>query len=525
MSLSKSTKRRSIDPNAQVLDFNGNLILRSEARKIGGEYYEEGVTCIKMEDGLWYRTTTNKIVFDSEQEKWIFTEDAKNLCKGIVGGKVNNPVFGTFTASSKNIAINLDGKNVICINEKIANDLGFVENLHDGLFYDKSKIPYKNFTPQEPPNSARTQTYSLDDDKATKSTLIKNYENLKVNIDLQSKLLGKKIPFTFGLEIETSKGFLPERISKPLGVRALRDGSVSGIEYVTVPLKGSKGIQVLKNLCHQLSLRTSIDNLCSVHIHFGNVRRDKLYIISLWTLFSKIQDELILCFPYTRTQQWQADRKLYCKNLPDLSLNLNGLLKAKTKEDFQKNLTTEFNKIYGFLNSNKDTHNPAGTVIAKSLVKVPKKINNGEGWSLEQRLEVFSTKSTKHAVSGPKWNRNSRYYAINFLPLFFSEAHTIEFRIHEASTNFYKISLWLLICNAFLIAAEDFTFSIMSDLKLEDVFDKVYNKETSRLIKDYLEERKSVFCNKNTFRSNWKEVEATWLKNDKSYIQNFSCLI
>ena len=48
-----------------------------------------------------------------------------------------------------------------------------------------------------------------------------------------------ELPYTFGIEFETAGGFLPQHRLYELGLIPLRDGSITGIEFATVVLKGN----------------------------------------------------------------------------------------------------------------------------------------------------------------------------------------------------------------------------------------------------------------------------------------------
>lgn len=58
---------------------------------------------------------------------------------------------------------------------------------------------------------------------------------------------------TFGIEFETSKiKFVPNDILMKYGLIPLRDGSIRGYEYTTIPLTGTEGIQDLYYICKAL---------------------------------------------------------------------------------------------------------------------------------------------------------------------------------------------------------------------------------------------------------------------------------
>lgn len=528
-----------------VKDYRGKLILRSKARRIDGLYYEEGVTCIFMPDDKWYRTNTDKIRFNWETHKWTFTRDAANLIQGLV----DDGTLGWFTETDKNVKISykkdafirqtkldifgqdepdhIEGKGSSWIrrfarNEEIALKYGFMESIYDGNFYKRDEMSATDIsTANKPglPTSEKSNTYSLDDDQETRKKMEKAYDTYKPIIDHGSKAIAHFIPYTFGKEYESSTGFLPARWRNPLGVRALRDGSISGIEYVTIPLQGAKGFQTTKELCEQLTKRCLMDVKCSVHVHFGNVRRDKLYIISLWRLAYLIQTELLAAFPFSRMNSVRGDGKVYCKPLPDLDLTPNTILNAKSAEDFKKITLTEFNKIYAFLNNSE----PVGKIISDKRVKEEKVgILAGKEqklWRITKKVVCYSTKNKTHAIRGHKWERPQRYFWINLLPTFFSNAETIEFRVHEATMNYERVAMYMLICTAILEYAKD-TKKVLSAKKISmiDVLSAYLPAKAANHIKAYLDTRTATFkTTKGEYRANWEDIEDAWLKKDNRY--------
>ena len=81
-------------------------------------------------------------------------------------------------------------------------------------------------------------------------------------------ILSHFLNFTFGLEFETSQGYVPEDICFRDGLIPLRDGSISGIEYSTVVLSRNEGLALLEQQVESLKKYTDFNKDCSIHIHF-----------------------------------------------------------------------------------------------------------------------------------------------------------------------------------------------------------------------------------------------------------------
>ncbi len=212
-----------------VKDYKGKLIPKAKARRIKEEdgsyrYYEVDVSCILMSDGKWYRTTTGKIVYDHSTSKWIF---GKNFAGSI--GLVEDGSVGHFTDISGQVDVLLKSKigakktvfdpaskelvettgnsstgwsKAICMNEKVAEKLGFVESIYDGKYYKLTDCNAEDRTLLETPNipqSERTNVYSLDDDRESRIKLEDLYDSNDIKIDRDLSLIAKRhIPFSFG---------------------------------------------------------------------------------------------------------------------------------------------------------------------------------------------------------------------------------------------------------------------------------------------------------------------------------------
>ncbi len=510
--------------NKFVKDYLGNIIPKSRAYKIMGKYYEDGVSCFLMEDGQRYRiTSTEKIIFDSYKGKYVLKANS-NLLKGIINVNKDEGYF-----SENDFMVSLAdtyGKraNVFCLNAEIAEAIGYKECMSDGLFYkfDTENPEKMTFLSRKAiPNSERSKNYNLESDQARKKELEKFYSEFNPKISASSVEIAKLVgDFTFGMELEVINGFLPKRIRSLIGIKALKDGSLrhgdgEGIEYVTVPMSGAKGIEVIKLLCREASKRCEVNNLCSVHFHFGKVRMDKLYVLSLYRILQLIQEELMRYFPYSRVNSIKEDGKVYCKPLVDLKLNCASILKAKDEEQFHRNTVFEFNKLYTWLNNGKPLAEEYGerSIVRETFVKDGKKMFCDK-WI----KNIYTTKSVYHAITGNKWDREQRYYLVNFLNLFFSKIHTVEFRLHEGSTNITKALSWMLICSSILKYAEDIKRGLsLKILTLKEILEDQLPSKYSEYLMEYLKFRQGTFFNENGEYKSYKTIEKLWFSKDSEF--------
>lgn len=512
--------------NKLVKDYLGDLVPKSKAHKIQGKYYVENKSCFRMEDGQMYRiTSTEKIAYDHFKKKYVLRSSSK-LISGIINTKGETGLFSEneLYVSLLDTVKHRGNVGVICLNAKIAEKLDYVECIADGIFYKKSSLKDEDhkawFNKKNIPASERSKSYNLESDLGRKRQLTESYEAFNPKISVISKKIAKVIgDKTFGMEAEVINGFIPKRIRSELGIKALKDGSLrweggEGIEYVTMPMSGAKGIEVIREFCKELSKRCEVNNLCSVHFHFGNVRKDKLYVLSLYNVVSLVQNELIKYFPYSRFNSIKPDGKVYCKLLDNLKINYKKILAASDEESFHRKTVEEFDKIYRWLNNGKGLAEEYGD---REIVRETKIINGKKMFFDKWLKNIYTTKSVYHAISGNKWDRASRYYNVNFLNLFFSKMGTIEFRAMEGSTNSTKVLNWMLICASILNYAEDISKCFtLEKVTLKEILKKSLSESWTNYIMEYMDLRNRTFFSGSSYRD-WKPTENKWFKEDSEF--------
>ncbi|MFK5283509.1 hypothetical protein ACI3PL_28440, partial [Lacticaseibacillus paracasei] len=78
-----------------------------------------------------------------------------------------------------------------------------------------------------------------------------------------------------------------------------------------------KDLNTLKKVCEELQNKTKINYSCSVHLHIGGARKDKLYLIALYMLAYQLQDEMFLMQPKFKEDaiKYLGLQKNYCQKL------------------------------------------------------------------------------------------------------------------------------------------------------------------------------------------------------------------
>lgn len=238
--------------------------------------------------------------------------------------------------------------------------------------------------------------------------------------------INKYLPFTFGLEFETSSGYIPEDICLRDGLIPLRDGSITGLEYSTVILKGNNGLNMLQQQINTLNKYTVFDKECSLHMHIGCPVITKSFVWNFYVLLVIFQNELVKYVPeWTfESNRYKATRKNYCSKIP--------------KAD-------NFYQWYQHI---------AGQEYDGNL-KIP------------HRNDPDRTH---------KWQVHSRYFDFNFVNLMCYESpKTIEFRFLRPTYEFAEIETWLLLFMLLIQAA----YNACKDIR-DDNFDPVFNYYQSK---------------------------------------------
>lgn len=453
----------------------GETEYRRNCRKIKDKYYIENEQCFLI-GKVWYAYTSKLITFDYEKGVHVIIKDTP-LVYGVVGfKKEGEPEFGYFTENKyNNIVVNIAGYgSVKCFNEDTLVKGGYVENLSDAIWHYRKALSasmLSKLTNIHSKKVYRDKGYNIEDNAAEFKEKIESYDKYPVKISSNAmrygKLLGK---ITYGCEVETAMGYVPDHIQNRTGLIICRDGSIDNAEYVTVPMKGAKGLMNLKYMAEELSKRTTIDIKCSYHIHFGTLPDDRLFLVALWALAIRIQDEIFTMFPGYKTNWEKFKKKDYCQKVRKLGVGI--LQKDFDKEEYEAYINDGYYRIHKFLN---DGNEPD---------------------------DRFNRNNHQH-VRTAKWERAGRYYWLNFMNMFFSDRKTMEFRLHQATTNGRKMIAWLFICNAILKYAEKYPRQILSSgepIALDTVMDYYQehfkNKEgefMSRYLKAYIANRKSYF--------------------------------
>lgn len=251
----------------------------------------------------------------------------------------------------------------------------------------------------------------------------------------------EEMPYTFGLEFETSAGYIPEEELYRVGLIPLRDGSITGLEYSTIVLGGNVGINTLREQIDILKEYTIFDKECSLHIHYGSFTLTPEVLLRLNNVFATSDiDSYVTPFTFC-TSRYKANGKDYCT-------------KNRAFGNFQQLYSTLVGRNY------------------------------------------FGSLYQPHPsdVSGDhKWNITTRYKALNLVnAVCYRNAKTAEFRLLRPTYNFDKILVWLFVLGAFVKYAESTELRAVKNLSVERILKSVYSVELSNMLIRALRLQKEV---------------------------------
>lgn len=413
---------------------------------IGDPNVENSGDCYLV-NGSYYRIETGKIVYDLRKGTHVLK--SANITEGIVGFEGDDYKLGSFSLiGDEPIVSTKNGMSYYVIDETLVSEHpGYKERLLDGNYYSITSLPAKEFNKIVVPRREYKEGLPYDSKGITDEYLAK-YAKLDIPIHKNVKnYSGVLKGLSFGLEFETSKGYIPERILDKTGLIPLRDGSIPGIEYVTVPMEGAKGMQNIINICDELNKRTAYDNSCSLHLHIGNIPRTKEFITAFFKLTLAFQDKIFEMFPLYKKYNFGVKRKNYTK-----PYNQYKFLSQMDPVINSNNIDKNFDVLFSYL-----AEQSCFADYGNNLDNVHDHPLNPNG--------------------NQKWNMHNRYYFVNFIPLIFGNKQTIEFRIHTPTYDVSKIMGFLLF-NASLV---NFTLKYQDKILGDPIF---FTRRVSSL--DYL---------------------------------------
>lgn len=410
-----------------VITITGEEIDKKRARKIkslSGEfkYYKIGNINVKNSgdcyqiNNIFYTIEKGRIEWDCQLNQYALKT---TLVQGIIDEEYNKGYFNKNAPDIVSVFLNKEPISEYCISRSIAENTGLIEG-NKNLFYNPLYYSYDDILPRQ------------EVDRNYKNSLSYNFKNVMIeatrsynsyNID-KNKLIKYNYNdigflfnnYTFGVELETTRGIIPESLYKSLGVRPVRDGSITGLEYVTIPLTGEKGFCAFIDIVELLNKYTSSDYTCSMHIHIGGVPRSEEFIVAMFKTMFFIQDDIYELFPRYKKNNGGIKRMCYTAPL-------------------DKYLMTSLN----YSNQNHPVK------IREDYVKIIHELS-GRHSSFRKYvpLEDINNHPSDPSESS-KWYMKERYKILNLIPLIFTNKQTIEYRIFTVPDTVEKAISFLVM--------------------------------------------------------------------------------
>ena len=367
----------------QITTINNEVLDKSLARKIRGNYYkigdinvEHSGDCFKIND-RFYTLEKEKIVWDNYLNQYVLKNE--KVIYGIVKHDLNYGLkYGWFNnVENKDVCIIYFNKieKVYCINRSIKLLSDYLHN-DINVYFNPKYFTYSDVFPRQQVDSSYKSSlpYNLSNLKSKSYSFTKN-DNIEILYNNFKPVLED---LTFGVEFETVRGVVPDSICKNINLHPLRDGSISGLEYVSTPLRGKEGFYNFIEIIHQLNKYTDSDHNCSMHIHVGNLPRTPAFILASFKLLYMLQDDMYKYFPYYKKYKSFLKRKHYTQPLS--SKVFNEIDSKITSDNLYKNFNHLLNDLTsGAINSIKDIDD---------LTTHPRDSGNNRKWDIIERYFI-----------------------------------------------------------------------------------------------------------------------------------------
>ena len=450
----------------KVLTASGKIVKKSECCTINGAFYIKDVEAVKV--GLtWFLKNDPRIFYDYSTHSWRKTRGL-NICQGIVDKDSSGKyIYGAFVVDhSKNISVNILGSSgetrtqVVFMNKDLMGDTIFF-NKNLGVYEDRvnmkpvlksldnllaNTIGYGNY------DYTFSQEYSSSKHLETFLNTPRDLTKLSYQPSINKEDLAQFGNLSFGLEFETAMGKISQKDCFNLGLIPLKDGSIKGIEYTTIPMQGEDGFKLLINQIKLLQKSAMFDKDCSLHLHLGGFPIESRSIWALYKLLLVIEPRIAEIMPKWafNTARFKSKQKDYCLPLKKFS---------------------SFEEYYSYCSGDR--------LRFDGNLRYPHPLDE------EDRA---------------KWNIHARYVWANLINLLFKhKGKTAEFRVHAPTFNIQKIINWMFICAGILHYAIKHKDTLLASrvssmsLTLEDLISAVYTRRIQEQLISYINQRKAFF--------------------------------
>lgn len=290
-----------------------------------------------------------------------------------------------------------------------------------------------------------------------------------------------RLEYSFGIEFETSQGVLSPEVQDQVRLCAVGDRSIGAAEYVTPPMMGDSGVEMLKLMCEALNKKTLVDDRCGLHVHVGSLFTPTLkqsepkavqspsfskeYFINIIRLCCYIEEELFMAMPKSR-----KPTLYHCHSI-------------RRFEGINK---TNYASFLGAF------------IFGQKEHWVDENGNELPQWDFDD----YKLSANRNANGNVGQWADGRYKWLNLIPSFFNnKVKTTEFRIFSPTTVFDKTYAYLLTSLALVYVADNCGSIIKKGMVLSDVFKAAYpkHKDIQDFLNDFYQQRIDKFSRKNLY--------------------------
>lgn len=282
---------------------------------------------------------------------------------------------------------------------------------------------------------ARVLATNADDFKADLASLsFSNRGAADILVSLGKARVSKKLddvggmPFSVGIEVETSGGSIDEDTIQAMGFSKVGDRSIGAYEYISPILGGNTIMSVLEEVNSAFTGQVMFDKRCSTHVHVGTYNNKVLqkelhnpnFQIAVLKLGAHIENEWFDIMPSYRYKE-----RYHCYSIAPYK---------------------------GINTANSD--NLLGAYCFGGHEQSMSKHDRRTRWSLKDG-----------GSSASRWG-GSRYKWLNIVGLLkpYASQRTIEFRLFPGTTNKEELSLYTLMSMSFVNFALNNTENILKDV-------------------------------------------------------------
>jgi hypothetical protein len=264
------------------------------------------------------------------------------------------------------------------------------------------------------------------------------------------------IGYSYGVEIETSNGYLSNKELEAARICVMGDNSINGNEYVTPPLHGDLGLEYLEKAFKIINSRCVVDDTCSLHVHVGGLPSPKVltpdfnvkFAVNSIQLGCQVEESLFLTQPKAR-----SPFKKHCHSITQAGLSYSG--------------------NYSMINMNNYKELLGDYVFGATIGEDVTRMSTPSRWGRTR----YKWLNLRNAVSNTK-------------------IKTIEFRIFAPTTDYWKALQAIRISLAFTWFVENRkTLISKGGLTIHNVLEEAF-KNKQEVLKDvmnYVETRSKKF--------------------------------